>query len=360
MKTKRIAGFLPFLIASAIILIGVKARPMDHTIVEPSEIPDISRIKLPLGAKELKLDFQFPDPKKGPFLSQPEGLTHASDHRLFISDMVNNEIFVFDMLGNSQGAFGRGGQGPGELLRPASIAFSNGQVIVREAGNMRIQLFDTTGGYVAGFKIFRGYTDLMVFNGLLYTTPFLSIGIPDKGSPKMVDVLDLQGRLVNSFGDPLNTNNQDFPWLNLAHLAGSSQNELWVAFKSFPIVRKYALDGELISEFHYGFDISAVKEKYNRKCDSERVTGSTQPYYATIVHAVCGTNNGLYMIDSTAGGRFVIFRMDRDGKVGEFYWAPIAGRGFSCTGLYVREESTEKRFYVLNASEACVAVYSVR
>lgn len=337
-----------------------KAGIIGPYLLSQNRIPDMSVIGLPPGAIELKLDLQFPEAQSDPFLSQPEAITAVSDHQLCISDMVNNELYLFDRTGKFMRRFGRSGQGPGDLLRPASIAFDNDRIIVREAGNMRFQFFSMTGQYLDGFKAFRGYTDFAAFKDRIYATPFLIKEPGAANNEQLVDILDFKGRRVGSFGSPLEVNPHDFPWLNQAILAIKPSGELWVVFRCFPIVRRYSLNGTSLAEYHFRTEITDRKESYNKQNDLERTQTSSQPFYAYIAHAACATNRGLYLIDSTAGQRLIIIYLNNNGRLEEYYWFPMAKRGFACTGLIVEDVDAEKRFYVLDASEACVSVYSIR
>ena len=325
---------------------------------EQEGLSEIEKLPIPPGAIELKLRIQFPKESDGPFLSQPEGLAISPENQLFISDMINNRVYAFDLTGNPLFTFGRSGQGPGDLLRPASIACTKTQLIIREAGNMRFQFYDLTGKFMDGFKIFRTYTDFIADEDHIYTFPLLPVGTVPEKSSRLVNVLNLHGQLVATFGDPLDVNKQDFPWLNQAILTRGPGNDLWVAFKCFPIIRRYSLTGELRAEYQYDYAISAKKAALNKQRDIERSNGGGQPFYAYLVHSIYGTDKGVYLVDSTAGGRLLVFFMDNRGCVKEYYWARISSKGFACTGLIVQEDGVNKKFYILNASEGQVAIYS--
>jgi hypothetical protein len=323
---------------------------------------DPSSISLPAGAIELKRVSRFPEAEgQGPYLSQPEGLALAPTGRIYISDTLNNEIYTFDLAGCHMGTFGRTGQGPGEFLKPGAIAISDGHIIVREAGSMRIQIFDLLGKYLSGFKTFRAYTSMAADNKRIYASPFLHSQYLDTKEACLVDVLDFNGRILPSFGAPLDIANKGiFPWLNQVILSFGRENELWVAFKCFPIVRKYAADGRLLAEFHYRYDIAEKKAALNRKIGSEGNGSAAQPFFAWVIQSACATRRGLYLIDGTAGHRVLIFLIGDDGRVSEFYWAPLEKRGLACSGLLVMGDEQDRKFYVLNHSDACVDIYSRR
>jgi tripartite motif-containing protein 71 len=69
---------------------------------------------------------------------------------VFCSDEWTNTISVFDPNGKFQYKFGKTGSGDGELLRPAGIAVEkNGNIIVDDSGNCRLQVFTPEGKLVA-------------------------------------------------------------------------------------------------------------------------------------------------------------------------------------------------------------------
>ena len=59
-----------------------------------------------------------------------------------VCDSGNNRIQVFELNGKFVGKFGKKGSELGEFNIPSSLAvLSNGQIVVSEQGNHRIQMF---------------------------------------------------------------------------------------------------------------------------------------------------------------------------------------------------------------------------
>ncbi len=68
------------------------------------------------------------------------------DQTLWVADACNHRIVHFDRDGRFLGAFGRQGNGPGELQFPYGLAeLSDGTLVVCEYGNNRVQRFDRRG-----------------------------------------------------------------------------------------------------------------------------------------------------------------------------------------------------------------------
>jgi DNA-binding beta-propeller fold protein YncE len=83
-------------------------------------------------------------------LNTPEAAKASSDGRIYVCDLRNNRIQVFDRDGKLLFGWGSTGSGPGELRSPAGLAFDrDDNVYVTEIGNNRIQIFDKTGKFLA-------------------------------------------------------------------------------------------------------------------------------------------------------------------------------------------------------------------
>lgn len=318
--------------------------------------PDFSDVPLPLGAIELKLDRRFPDQEgQGPFLSSPHGIAMAPSGCFYISDQTNNEIYVFSSDGKPVLTFGRTGSGPGDFLRPSDVVISRGDLLVREPMSGRIQRFDQSGKLLGGFKTRHGYQAIAAIGDRIYAAN-LPIGqVMDEVRPNLVDILDLSGQVIKSFGAFYGTAlEHPIPFTKLVDITSASQAEIWVAFRFYPVVRRYSMDGALLGDFHYRTRLSEEKEDFNArslKAGAEWLAFLTQSAYAT--------ERGLYLIDGTAGHRLLIMLMTKEGRMEKFYWAPLK-ENLSHTGLVVLDDRDEINFFILDSEAACVNVYSER
>ena len=69
------------------------------------------------------------------------------DGQLFVSELQNARISVFDLNGAYQGSFGSRGSGPGQLASPNQLAFdSDGLLYVADKGNERVTVFQVGEG----------------------------------------------------------------------------------------------------------------------------------------------------------------------------------------------------------------------
>lgn len=87
---------------------------------------------------------------KGEFI-MPFAVELDRKDNVYVVDTWNNRVQVFDPDGEFMFAFGSKGSRNGEFLNPKDIALSNRRVYVADAGNNRIQVFDEAGRFISRF-----------------------------------------------------------------------------------------------------------------------------------------------------------------------------------------------------------------
>ena len=81
--------------------------------------------------------------------SAPWGLAIGSDRNVYVLDMGNDRIQVFDLEGRFLRKWGTQGMGDGEFDNPRGLAFGpNGNLHVADRSNHRIQVFDLEGRFL--------------------------------------------------------------------------------------------------------------------------------------------------------------------------------------------------------------------
>jgi Mg-chelatase subunit ChlD/DNA-binding beta-propeller fold protein YncE len=70
----------------------------------------------------------------------------ADETQVYALDRAEAEVQVLDAEGRMIRRFGKPGSQPGELMQPSDIAVADGRAYVVDAGNERVQVFDTTTG----------------------------------------------------------------------------------------------------------------------------------------------------------------------------------------------------------------------
>jgi DNA-binding beta-propeller fold protein YncE len=114
-------------------------------------LPDIGNQRINVFDLAGKPLFQFGG--RGTALGKfdnPEAAKFSSEGKLYVSDLKNDRVQVFDAEGTPLTSFGRSGTGEGELKSPAGLAFDrHDNLYVTEMGNNRVQVFDKTGKFLA-------------------------------------------------------------------------------------------------------------------------------------------------------------------------------------------------------------------
>ena len=126
-------------------------------------------------------------------LGRPVAMALDAD-RLYIADALDCAVKVFSKDGRFLESFGRKGPGPGELSFPSGVAAAEGEVIVADKLNFRIQVFDRQGQPRGGFKV--PFAPDRVFS--LGARKLLVTGNPTglRKGERLLHVYDAGGRLL--------------------------------------------------------------------------------------------------------------------------------------------------------------------
>ncbi len=105
------------------------------------------------GEINLLLDFELNEPENIIFYLLIDIATD-SNNNIYVLDIKEKLIYLFNEAGIYQKSIGRAGQGPGEFQRPVSIYIDPKDTIyILDAGNRRVEMFDSEANYVRSIKI---------------------------------------------------------------------------------------------------------------------------------------------------------------------------------------------------------------
>lgn len=95
----------------------------------------------------------FADPAEttDDYISQPYAATLSPDGRLYVTDVAQTKVLVWNADGSYRGSFGKQGEGPGEFIRPVQIHTNKDEVWIWAVNN-RIHIFDLDGNYKTQFS----------------------------------------------------------------------------------------------------------------------------------------------------------------------------------------------------------------
>ncbi|NTU51401.1 MAG: hypothetical protein HGA94_03060 [Candidatus Aminicenantes bacterium] len=213
----------------------------------------------------------------------PSAIAVDGAGNLYVLDTGNHRVQKFGPDGTYLTTYGRRGQGPGEFQYPAWLAVDGkGFIYVTDPFNQRIQVLTPDG---KDHKAIKGLEQgagpvFLGTNGELVTGAsrmrFLINRDEEKPAalPKLVKVLDADGKPVREFGEPVDFKNE---------LVNNSGNEAIMTvdgagqvYLVFPVqnrIEKYATDGHLLwradRELPYSMEI---KDKGEIKRDGGSMT----------------------------------------------------------------------------------------
>jgi sugar lactone lactonase YvrE len=213
----------------------------------------------------------------------PSAIAVDGAGNFYVLDTGNHRVQKFGPDAKYLATYGRHGQGPGEFQYPAWLAVDGkGFIYVTDPYNQRIQVLTPDG---KDHKVIKGLEQgagpvFLGANGELVTGAPRMRFLINQGEekpaalPKLVKVLDADGKPVREFGEPrefgaemLNTAG------NEVLLAVDKAGQVYLAYTVQNRIEKYAADGKLLwradRELPYSMEI---KDKGEIKRDGGSVT----------------------------------------------------------------------------------------
>jgi DNA-binding beta-propeller fold protein YncE len=138
------------------------------------------------------------------FFKRPTGIAiDRGTHRVYVTDTLADRVYILDMDGRVLSSFGRHGGEKGEFNFPIEVQVKDGVVVVVDAMNFRVQLFDRDGNFQAQIGTSGDPA------GGIYRPKGIGIDSEDHiyvvdSELGLVQVFDLEGRLLYRFGNGTN------------------------------------------------------------------------------------------------------------------------------------------------------------
>ena len=160
-------------------------KPKGHVVVKFS--PE-GKVLLTIGTPGLA-----GDPPQA--LTEPTSIVTAPNGDIFIAEGHSGQypgagpntvarISKFTKDGKFDKSFGRWGAAPGEFKTPHDIALdSRGRLFVADRGNMRIQILDQDGAYIAEWTQFSRPSGIYMRDGMIYVADSESNGLAFAAHP---------------------------------------------------------------------------------------------------------------------------------------------------------------------------------
>jgi len=310
------------------------------------------------AGQEMVFQYSFPTEAmlaQDVYIKYGSGLACDRAGNVWVVDSGEGVILKFDPAGQFLKKAGRQGQGPGEFSRPGTIHITeDGDLLVLDAGNMRMVVLSAEGEFKRSFKLLRRYEDFCVFKGKIY---IVYNGLRE--DRKTVDVLSLNGDSLGSLGEAPDFGPVIPDLVRMANykvISCDPKGHLLVGWTFFPIV--HVLDAErkeTIAKIE--IDDPKLKDKYRNNLGELNVQKDA-PLIYWVVQRTRPHRGGF--LASVPAERIEILDCDLKGKVKATYWAPqpeeeYLGRDFICS-----EDGRTTWIYILQTRpESKVNVYKV-
>jgi len=182
----------------------------------------------------------------------PEGVgIDIRGGRLFVSDLGNNRVQVFSLQKGLEGSllstFGRRGSEPGNFDKPGAMTMdSQGNLYVLDVGNGRIQVFDPNLNYVTSWgEVGAGEGQFNIPTAIAFSPDEQNIFVLDSYNYR-VQVLDREGGFVRSFGGP-GAGDSQFIWPYGMDV--DAEGYVYVSDAGGQKVKKFTPEGEFVAAF---------------------------------------------------------------------------------------------------------------
>lgn len=216
MKTKLIAGITALLIVLFIPLASITAQnaqwkgtieTVDGVRIVHNEEGGKWGEDIPIRIELVRTIGDIDTLDENVAFNLPSDIVLDDAGNMYILDAGNGRIQKFDSEGKFLASFGREGQGPGEFNFPSSLDINaDGDLIVSDRSSRKIQFFSRKGNYLKTITMTRTpiSTVYALSSGLLATVGTLGYDVEGKGSeplPKLIRLLDEEGNIVQEFGE---------------------------------------------------------------------------------------------------------------------------------------------------------------
>ena len=134
------------------------------------------------------------------YFKRPTGIAvDSAAQRIYVTDTLRDEVFILDMQGNVLKTIGKTGEADGEFNLPTELRLDGPNLMVVDAMNFRVQVFDRSGDFQIRHRKDRRQP------GAMFRPK--GIGVDSEGDLYVVDglwgmvqVFNRQGQLLYYFG----------------------------------------------------------------------------------------------------------------------------------------------------------------
>jgi hypothetical protein len=223
-------------------------------------------------------DTLFGTSSMGPAPPTVKWTAFLPDGSFFRAAAADGLVHKFDALGNLIKTFGHKGQGPGDLQNPAALDVLDAKIlVVNDAGNRRLSLFDLDGGFLRTVRLQGGgisSSSILTLTALAGDKIACAVY---EGRTSPPDVIAARYRvLIKDLADEQETELAAFDWEKprskfmvrvmewepAVFLAKAGPDRVLVACSSTPEIAIFSFSGEKLSSFTLDVERTKITWKH--------------------------------------------------------------------------------------------------
>jgi hypothetical protein len=259
-------GKLKFKLTLSVFIIIITTSAINSEVTRVHNT--LKEIEASIGKVELKLMRTWGNDEEddtNKFFKDPTDIAIGKNGLLYICISGLHCIRVFDSAGNYKFTIGKRGQGPTDFLNPKTISFDNqGNIVVTDSGNGRVQVLTPEGKYVKSWKFKDGYTSDLTF--VSDHNEHIALCLRKSFALKnLLYVYNSNGDLIRSIGHNFDQS-KEFGNSQGIYYTMNSLGNIYISFGATPCLLMYTFQGnmQIYSSFEMPFKASSVtldKEK---------------------------------------------------------------------------------------------------
>ena len=302
---------------------------------------------------ELKVVKSFPDINDEVILAGPTDIDIDEEGNIYVCDYVLSSILKFSSSGKYITRIGRAGQGPGEFTNPSVFRYANGKIYIIDQANRRIQWMSPEGSYIGAFKVVDNPRAIALYGDKIYSIHinFKLHWSSDPQKPNdLIWVFDEKGRRILSFGNHLDFYFESAgnlsPAVSISHIE-IFNNQVYVLFVYYPILRIYTLEGKLQKEIHFDMKDYAKRASKNYKWKNFQRRIERLPFKG-LFQTFHVNELGIFVGLSNPDG-LIIDQFDYDGDFRKRYTKEKKAEEYHLRDFIIIPTGNNKgKFYILN------------
>lgn len=197
-------------------------------------------------------------------LSAPTAMAIAPSGNIYVFDDGNSRIVKLSRNGTFIAQFGEPGSGQSAIQRGGlsdSIAVDQKEnVYIGNSVTPKVQVFTSNGRFVRSFRVPFPVTSIAV-----NTKREIYVAVTANSPTKLVLVFSETGKFLRQIGERLvSSNGRLARSLNKVVIACDLQDNLYLAFRSWPVIRKYSAGDILVGEQQFEVPSYLVSESQRK------------------------------------------------------------------------------------------------